>query len=63
MQFFLYNNDIFDSVSIVYRTVRLYLSVSRSIDGGPAFSTRENLVPRFPVPRFQRPHRVSFSIA
>ena len=37
-------------------TVHLYLSVSRSIDGGPAFSTRENLVPRFPVPRFPPPY-------
>ena len=43
-------NIIFDSVSI--NAVHLYLSVLRSIDGGPAFSTRENLVPRFPVPRF-----------
>ena len=43
-------NIIFDSVSIVY------LSVSRSIDGGPAFSTRENLDPRFPVPRFPPPY-------
>jgi len=47
-------NIIFDSVSI--NAVHLYLSVSRSTDGGPAFSTRENLVPRFPVPRFQRPN-------
>ena len=39
--------------------VHLYLSVSRSMDGGPAFSIRENLVPRFPVPRFQRPHSES----
>ena len=30
-------------------TVHLYLSVSRSIERGPAFSARENLVPRFPV--------------
>ena len=48
----------------------LNLSISRSIDGGRAFSTLEiwsrvfqsrlfhpcDLVPRFPVPRFQRPH-------
>jgi len=34
------------------------LSVSRSIDGGPAFSTRENLVPRIPVPRFPPPYMV-----
>ena len=47
----------------------LYISISRSIDGGRAFSTLEiwscvfqsrefhqcALVPRFPVPRFQRP--------
>jgi len=44
---------IFDSVSI--NAVHLYLSVSRSIDGGPAFSNPENLDPRFPVPRFPRP--------
>jgi len=43
-------NIVFDSVSI--NAVHLYLSVSRSIDGGPAFFTRENLVPHFPVPRF-----------
>ena len=47
-------NIIFDSVSI--NAVHLYLSVSRSIDSGPAFSTRENLVPRFPVPRFPPPY-------
>ena len=34
----------------------LYLSISHSIDGGRAFSTPVYfMVPRFPVPRFQRP--------
>ena len=50
--------------------VTAYLPISRSIDGGRAFSTLEiwscvfqscefhpcDMVPRFPVPRFQRPH-------
>jgi len=33
----------------------LYLVISRSTHACPAFSTPANLVPRFPVPRFQRP--------
>jgi len=33
----------------------LFLVISRSIHACPAFSTPANLVPRFPVPRFQRP--------
>ena len=52
-------------------------SISHSIDGGRAFSTLEiwscvfqsrlfhpcDLVPRFPVPRFQRPRRVQVASA
>ena len=35
--------------------IHLYLSISRPVDGGPAFSTRVKFDPLLPFPRFQRP--------